>query len=90
MFHHFSLYTSDSYEQRQLDTGKKYHFLIKNLIENKYNITIKSSYVGKKIFLKFRVFGLNQNKTIIMFFDEKEYKLNSESIEIIYEYKKYR
>ena len=89
MFHHFSLYTSDSYEQRQLDTGKKYHFLIKNLIENKYNITIKSSYVGKKIFLKFRIFGLNQNKTIIMFFDEKEYKLNSESIEIIYEYKKY-
>ena len=90
LFQHLTL---DSYERyyksKELDTGKQYLFLIKNLIDNQINITIKSNYVNNNIFFKFRVFGLNNDEIVTIFFDEKKYELNNNSLEIIYEYKKY-
>ena len=88
MLQHFILDSYDS-DKRELDTGKKYHFLVKRLIDYKYNLTIKATYVNKNIALKFRVFGLKQNKSIVMIFDENRYELNSNSLEIKYDYKKY-
>ena len=90
MFQHFVLNKKDNYEnKRELDTGKKYYFLIKNLIKNKQYITIKSNYVNKNISLKFRAIGLNQNESITLIFDEKYYMIKNLSLEIEYEYKKY-
>ena len=86
MLQHFILDLYDS-DKRELDTGKKYHFLVKRLIDYKYNLTIKATYVNKIIALKFRVFGLKQNKSIVMIFDENRYELNSNSLEIKYDYK---
>ena len=70
MLQHFLLDFFHFHYGRELETGKKYHFLIKELIDYKIYLTIKATYVNKNIALKFRVFGLNQNKSIVMLFDE--------------------
>ena len=89
MLQHFLLDFFHFHYGRELETGKKYHFLIKELIDYKIYLTIKATYVNKNIALKFRVFGLNQNKSIVMLFDENRYELNSNSLEIKYDYKQY-
>ena len=89
MFHHFIMNQNKYYpESIKLETGKIYYYLISNLLVRNISLALKYDY-DRNISIKFKVYKLNSNESLILIFNGENYTLNETPIEIHFEYKKY-